>query len=247
MKITVFSDLHAGEAELTCGNRYPSLSFCKLDGILDIAKEFGSDLLLCLGDITDGSEYGDASRSLERVSGAIKKAGIRFLCLPGNHDLYCMNEADFREISGFELPQSVMKLGDSTAIFLDACYSAGDVAGPVRYFSDGKKCDWKDTCLPADQLTVLADTLDRLPDGSRVTVFSHQLILPGGDSAHSVKNADAVREILEKHAERLTITSISGHYHRGGGCESSGIKYTVLPAACTGKSLDPNSVIILEL
>ena len=55
MKITLFSDLHCGESELTCGDRTPALSLDKLRGILSSCVCDGTDLVICLGDFTDGA------------------------------------------------------------------------------------------------------------------------------------------------------------------------------------------------
>ncbi|MCQ2427605.1 MAG: metallophosphoesterase [Clostridia bacterium] len=260
MRITVFSDLHAGEAVLTCGDRYPSLSFSKLERIVADAKNAGSELLLCLGDITDGASADEAARSLLRVAEIISDSGLPFLCLPGNHDLYTMNDADFIRFSGFKTPDPVMKLGGVTAMFLDACYSVkmsggGDAPGEagceenntVRYFADGNKPDWKNSVLPEERLIRLESDLGKLPDGAAVYVFSHQLIMPGGEARHMIRNAEIIRAVLERHSERLDIKSVCGHYHPGGHTVSHGIEYTVLPAVCTGCDFSPCSVKNIEL
>lgn len=244
MKITLFSDLHCGESELTCGDRTPALSLDKLRGILSSCVRDGTDLVICLGDFTDGKSAGEAEKYLSLAAEEVKRSGIKFLCLPGNHDLYCMSDAEFFRISGFSRPPFSRKAGGGVLIFLDACYSSpvGD-APPARYFSGGQTADWRDSWLPHESIDALGAELSKRTPGSHdAVVLTHQAVDPGIEPRHIIRNAPQIREVLERYADRVRCV-VSGHYHKGGRGSTGGVGYITLPAVCTGTAVQPGAVL----
>ena len=53
MKIGIFTDSHYSSKEVTCGRRYNSQSFRKMQVAYDVFAAEKCDLVICLGDLTD--------------------------------------------------------------------------------------------------------------------------------------------------------------------------------------------------
>jgi len=117
-------------------------------------------------------------------------------------------------------------------VVIDASYKAsGDSYSGVPG-SAGSGYSWDDANIPAQELAWLK--ADLASAKGPVIVLAHQelnnqeLVDAAFDPKHSVKNAAALRSILESSKKVLGV--FSGHYHDGGYQEINGIAYMVLQA-----------------
>ena len=155
MKLLLFTDSHYCQKALTCRNRRPTLSYGKVKEMLAAVTD--ADLLICLGDfIDDGGDHDANVAHTRALMALIRRAGIPFYTLMGNHDCHAFSRAEFASLTDGAVPPFVHRVGGKALIFLDAGYSDdGNIYAPG-------KIDWKNSYLPFGQLEQLADTLDRL-------------------------------------------------------------------------------------
>jgi len=73
--------------------------------------------------------------------------------------------------------------------------------------------------VPDWELAWLGKTLAIAPGPT--VVFGHQCLDPSADPNHLVRNAAAVREVLERSGKVAAV--FTGHEHNGGGCVHNGI------------------------
>lgn len=275
MKFFIFSDPHYSDMETAVFTRRPSASLGKLkalasvlagcDGIICLgdlidkcdadrktaaasaAAVVNSDADLTGANNANAGNSENAAYSADSAAAAYLREITDFLIsfgkpvysLMGNHDCAVFSREDFAKISGLDVTPRAVKNGKSTMIFLDACYLAGDFPQPVG------KSDWTDSNLPAEQINLLSETLDSLPAGESVFVFTHQCLDPAAESRHIIKNAPDVRELLETAVARgLKVHAIAGHYHKGSENTVAGVRYTTLPALC---ELDSARYLLLEI
>ena len=122
-------------------------------------------------------------------------------------------------------------------IVLDAGYTVCEPHRPFDHQSlDNPFYTWQDAWIPSDELTWLAADLaaTRLP----TVVFTHQLLHREQTEEHTIKNAEAVRAVLEKSGKVLTV--FSGHDHHGDFANRNGILYLVVKSA-TARDADGDS------
>lgn len=198
-----------------------------------------------LGDLVDAPVHAKAMPFAERraaMQGFLHRAVEAFSAYPGpryhilgNHDTLHLTKDDVAAL----LPNPGKTAGRHSYswdaggvhfVALDADYR-GDGRAYSGEPEDGGY-DWRDANLPDGELAWLRADLAAatLP----VIVFSHQLlnpqdrIKPGFNTGVIIRNADAVRAILEDSGKVLAV--FSGHYHAGGYQQVGGIHYIVLQA-----------------
>lgn len=203
-----------------------------------------ADFIIELGDMIDtlaGDK--DPIENFKEIENAFTKFnGMHFHVL-GNHEFDNMTRADFlANWNNTGIPQEDTYYSfDSNGIHcivLDADYTNAE---PHRPFDLNTPEDtfwnWKDAWVPQEELNWLEADLaaSNLP----TIVFTHQVVhrdkLNGITEDHTIKNADAVRKILEKDGQVLAV--FSGHDHRGEVAVRNGIHYFVLEGN-VGMSLD---------
>jgi hypothetical protein len=127
-------------------------------------------------------------------------------------------------------------------IVLDANYT---VSEPHRPFDAQTEDDvfwyWKEAWIPKEELEWLVADLaeSQLP----TVVFTHQLLHRNKREDHTIKNAPAVREILEADGQVMAV--FSGHDHRGEVSIVHDIHYFVLEGN-VGMSLDWSMVSLSD-
>jgi hypothetical protein len=246
MKIFIFADPHYSSAEVTNRTRRPSLSLEKLRTLSPVIT--GCDRIICLGDIVDGTGSAETDAPyLSVLSSFLHSFGVPVDAIMGNHDCRSFTEEEFCRIGSFRKAPYVTFCGGGEVCSLGASPDAALIFLDANYLSDGGRAlcehsDWTDANLPESQLTFLAGTLSALPDGTEAYIFIHQCLDPGVESRHIIKNAPAVRNIIEANREKVAAV-IEGHYHKGAENIVGGVKYITLPAMC---ELDAKPYLILE-
>jgi len=118
---------------------------------------------------------------------------------------------------------------------LDACFRSDGVAYERKNF------EWTDPNLPPAELEWLRG--DLADTSGPVVVFAHQR-LDVADK-HVVKNAAAVRALIERHGRVAGV--FQGHSHQNAHLGIGGIHYTTLRAMVEGPGVENNGYALLEV
>ena len=120
-------------------------------------------------------------------------------------------------------------------VILDACFTAKGEAYARGNF------DWKDSNIPAEQTDWLREDLNRT--SKPVIVFVHQRL--DDHAPHSVVNALAVREILQRSGKVLAV--FQGHSHANDYQQIGGIHYCTLVAMVEGSGAGNSGYAMLDV
>lgn len=216
--------------------RYYRESLQKLSVAVEMFNSQGLDFAVELGDFKDLTVGRDATlAALERIETEFAKfKGPRYH-VPGNHDFDCLTEDEF-----FSRTPNDGKVGKGnysfvrkgvTFIVLDGCYTSG-----MKHYSRDTKWTWTDANIPPEQLAWLGRELAAAKD--HAVVFCHQRLDPSAERHHLMKNAAAVRAVLEKSGKVRAV--LTGHEHTGGQCVVNGIPYYTLAAMVSGSGAAAN-------
>jgi len=236
MKIGLFTDAHYCKARVLCGTRRPSLSPAKIREAMNVFREAGTDMCICLGDMTDHAPedtHDDCLANLRELIALIGEYDIPFYLVPGNHD-YLMMTGDDIKASGLLLPPYTIDTPSCRLIVLDANYRSD-----MRRF-DEAGVDWTDANLPPEQIAYLKEQLSSavMP----CVVLVHENLDPNVECRHIIKNAAEVRQIIAESGKVKLV--LQGHYHPGAENTIDGIRYLTLPAMCEGEE---NRYLLLEM
>ncbi|MBY5958684.1 metallophosphoesterase [Membranicola marinus] len=247
IRIGLITDLHYAERDTPEGStRFYRESLKKLSECITVMNREKVDFLIQLGDFKDQDDPPEETETLaylRTMANELSHFNGPIYHVLGNHDHDSISKQQFLDgvtISGFNHPKSYYSFDKNGFHFivLDANYTATGEA------YDHGNFDWKDANIPQDQLEWLRKDLKRTRKPT--IVFVHQrLDEKDGNANYCVRNASAVREILEK-AENVTLV-LQGHYHPGDMSTINGIVYYTLKAAVEGSGLENNSFAILEI
>jgi len=201
------------------------------------------DFLVELGDFKDQDQVPNEARTLgflrhiESVLALFK--GPRYHVM-GNHDVDSLSKAQFLSIAqsgagaSGEAHYAFAQKG-VRFIVLDADHKADG----SDY--DRGNFDWGDANIDAAQLAWLERTLASSREPA--VLFIHQQL--DGEGAYYVKNAAAVRSILEAPGNVLAV--FQGHRHEGAYSVINGIPYYTLKGVIEGSGPDANAYAIVEV
>ena len=217
----------------------------KIARCIDEFSRAGVDFAVNLGDVIDSSGHKARDiESLKRIACTFSKLDGGVYSVLGNHDLESMDKHEFMQALGAkeQQPYFSFNIKDHHFMFLDA-----------NFRSDGTEyCkgnyNWEDSFIPVRQEEWVAGDLACCGCGN-VMVFIHQnLDLRKKDGAidpHIVKNAGAIRDILEASGKKITV--FQGHYHPGHKQTINGIDYITLEAMCRGADVGSFSHMIIAM
>ena len=230
IRFGLVTDLHFADIDPFKGrgpaSRYFRESDRKLAEAVELFNSRKLDFAIELGDLKDKTR--DATSTLvqlEKIESVFAKfKGPRYH-VPGNHDFDCLTEDEF-----FSRTPNDGKVGKGyysfvrngiTFIVLDGCYTSG-----AKHYCPANPWTWTDSKIPPDEMAWLDRELSAAK--GHVVVFCHQRLDPAAERHHLVKNAKAVRELLERSGKVRVV--ITGHQHDGGSCIHNGIPYYCLRA-----------------
>ncbi len=243
VRFGLVTDLHYADID-TAGSgataRHYRDSLPKLTAAVADFNRREEDFVVELGDFKDLTNGRDGTlAALERIETEFAKfEGPRYH-VPGNHDFDCLTEEEFysRTPNGGSVGggyYSFVRNG-VTFIVLDGCYTSD-----AKHYSPAISWSWTDSNIPPDEMEWLGRELAAAQ--GHVVVFCHQRIDPAADRQHLVKNAEAVRKVLE--ASKKVRGVFTGHQHAGGFCQERGISYYSLRALVLNPGPEENSYAV---
>ncbi len=153
----------------------------------------------------------------------------------GNHCVGTLTKREFAENTKAAGGYATFEAGGVTFLILDACFRE-DGAPYER-----KNFNWMDANIPPLELAWLEGELAKAR--GPVIVLAHQRL--DEDPAHAVRNAAAVRALLEKSGRVLAV--FQGHSHKNDYCQIAGIHYTTLVAMVEGSGAENSGYAMLNM
>ena len=218
------------------GRRFYRESLRKLGEAVDVFNTRSLDFAIELGDFKDLTRDREGTlKCLDAIEACFAKfRGPRYH-VAGNHDFDCLPNREFFEHipnDGRVVTEGYYSFvrGGVTFIVLNACFDS-----KLRPYSCNNP--WNDANVPPEELAWLEKELAAAK--GNVIVFCHQRLEDSAERQHIVKNADAVRAIIEKSGKVKGV--ITGHQHRGGFRVLNGIPYYSLRALVCDSGEGANS------
>jgi len=236
LRIGLMTDLHYADKEPT-KTRFYREALGKLGEAVEHFNKQRPAFVVELGDLIDKAPTVEQEiewlRTIEKRYAQL--AMPRHYVL-GNHCVTTLTKEEFAAHSGAsKSPHYAFDEAGIRFIVLDACYREDGVAYGRDNF------DWKDTFIPAAELEWLRTQLTSA-DGP-VIVFAHQRL--DVSAPHCVKNAPAVRAVLEESAKVLAV--FQGHSHKNDYQQMAGIHYCTLVAMVEGSGLENSGYTMLDV
>lgn len=244
LRVGLVSDTHYADRD-PAGIRFYRESMAKFQECVNRMNEEQVDFMVHVGDFKDEDPEPTEARTLNFLrdleSTYAQFNGPRYHVL-GNHDLDSISKKQFLDnVENSEVDPSASYYSfdkqDFHFIILDATFRQDGVSYDKGNFS------WKDSIIPQNQLDWLK--ADLKSTNKPTIVFVHQLLDSEQTVEHQVKNAAAVREILEESNKVLAV--FHGHQHDGGYHQIKGIHYYTLKAVVDHSGPENNSYAILEI
>jgi predicted MPP superfamily phosphohydrolase len=243
LRFGLVTDIHYADIE-PAGMRQYRESSAKLAECVRFMNEQKVDFLVELGDFKDQGKPPDEAATLgylRKIEDVFRGfTGPRFHVL-GNHDVDSISKQQFLDVTGVVSrsspdPGTYYEFGVKGVDFLvlDANFRADGVG------YDHGNYAWEDANVPASELRWLEAALTGT--GAPVIAFIHQQL--DGEGAYFVKNAAAVRAVLERSKKVLAV--FQGHRHEGGYSLINGIHYYTLKSVIEGSGLENSSYAIVE-
>ena len=218
------------------GRRFYRESLRKLGEAIEVFNTRSLDFAIELGDFKDLTRDREGTlKCLDAIEACFAKFNGPRYHVAGNHDFDCLPNREFFEHipnDGRVVPEGYYSFvrGGVKFIVLNACFDS-----KLKPYSCNNP--WNDANMPPEELAWLEKELASAK--GNVIVFCHQRLEDSAERQHIVKNADAVRAILEKSGKVKGV--ITGHQHRGGFCVLNGIPYYSLRALVCDSGEGANS------
>lgn len=229
LKAGIITDMHK-TTKADSSTRIYSASMDKMKVFIDTMKKEKPAFIIELGDFVDTLAKGtDPAANLREIETLYTSLGIPAYHVLGNHDFDNLRRDEFLSgvtNTGIEKGRTYYSYdaGDVHCIVLDADYTPDKFRPYDMNTPEDTFWTWVDTTIPPQEMDWLKDDLKKT--GKPVIVFSHQTLDRVDTQDHNIKNASAVRAVLEESGKVLAV--ISGHDHQGGYSNIKGIHYVVL-------------------
>jgi predicted phosphodiesterase len=228
VRFGLVTDLHHADKP-PAGSRYYRETLGKLSEATEQFAKDKPDFLVELGDFIDAAESVDIELGyLKRINREFSAIADRRHYVLGNHCVDMLTKPEF--LAAVKQDQSYYSFdqGGVHFILLDSCFrSDGTPYGR-------KNSQWTDANLPQQELDWLSADLKSA--SGPIVVFAHQRLDVAGP--HSVKNAAAVRDLLERSGKVLAV--FQGHSHENDYQDIAGIHYCTLAAMIEGSGPQNN-------
>lgn len=208
LRIGLIADIHYADKP-RWNNRNYRLSPDKAREAISKFNDSNTDFIVLLGDNIDEMEKEADLNHLKFIDKIINQFNGEVHYVLGNHDLGELAKKEFiNNTSGKgEAPNYSFSKEDYHFIVLDANFRQDGVA------YSGGNFEWTDSYIPSSQLNWLSGELEKSRTEDRnVIIFIHQILTDENDP-HGVKNASAIRNMLEQSGNVLAV--FQGHNHHG--------------------------------
>lgn len=235
VRIGLITDLHYADKPPAGSRHYRET----LDKLAEAGEQFQkdrTDFVVELGDLIDAAETVETEKKyLARVTQTLAALPGDKHCVLGNHCVATLTKVEFLDGVGQKQSHYSFDRGDMHFVVLDACFRADG----EPYGRNNSK--WNDANIPAAQVEWLRADLQT---HQRPTiVFAHQRLDVKND--YGVKNAEAVRKVLEDSRQVLAV--FQGHSHKNDVKDINGIHYCTLVAMVEGSGADNNGYSTLDV
>jgi len=235
VRVGLVTDLHYAD-KFPNGTRHYRHTLAKLS---EAAAQFTldkPDFTVELGDFIDAADSVEAEQNyLATVNDIFATIpGAKYYVL-GNHCVDMLTKAEFLEGVGQKESYYSFDRGGVHFIVLDACFRADG-----RPYGR-KNSKWDDANIPAEELVWLEADLKSTQN--KVIVLAHQRLDEG--KQHAVKNAAAVRKLLEASSNVLAV--FQGHSHQNNHQLIDGIHYCTLHAMVEGAGDANNGYSVMDI
>lgn len=222
----LMTDLHYADKP-PAGNRHYQESLDKLAEASAQIRRKKPMFVAQLGDLVDAADAVETEKAyLSRIAKAFEEVSADRHHVLGNHCVDTLTKDEFLAGVGQAKSYYSFDRGGVHIVVLDACFR-----------SDGKpygrkNSQWTDANVPAAELEWLRDDLQgtKMP----VIVLAHQRL--DVSSNHGVRNAAAVRAVLEKSGNVRAV--FQGHSHNNDYRDLAGIHYCTLVAMVEGSGVE---------
>lgn len=221
-----YADINPDPAPVdVVGRRFYRESLRKLGEAVEVFNARRLDFAIELGDFKDNTNGREGTLAhLEAIEAGFAKFNGPRYHVAGNHDFDCLTPEEL--FSRIPNDGKVSKTGyysfvrgGITFIVLNACFDSS-----LKHYS---RCNpWDDANVPPEELEWLKKELAAAK--GHVIVFCHQRLEDSAETSHIVKNATAVRSVIERSGKVKGV--ITGHQHKGGFRVLNGIPYYSLRA-----------------
>ena len=250
LRIGILTDIHYADKDAR-GTRFYRESLSKTREIvgalgagpkLDLAVELG-DLVDSAGDLVDDETIAREIRYVRTIDAEFARLPCERHYVLGNHCVSTLTKEEFAANSGAQRSWYSFdrRSSDSGAGFhfvvLDACFRADEVPYGRKNF------DWIDTAIPPTELAWLEADLAAAREP--VIVLAHQRLDGDEHDPTTIRNAAAVRGVLEKSDKVLAV--FQGHHHQNLHGEINGIHYVVFRAVIEGSGPASSGSCTVEL
>ena len=229
LRAGIITDMHK-TSKADSSTRIYSSSMDKMNVFIDAMKKEKPAFIIELGDFVDtlapGTDPAANLREIETLFTSFSGPAYHVL---GNHDFDNLRREAFLAgvtNTGVEKGRTYYSYdaGGVHCIVLDADYTPGEFRPYDMNTPEDTFWTWVDTIIPPQEMDWLKEDLKKTD--KPVLVFSHQTLDRVDEQDHNIKNASAVRALLEQSGKVLAV--ISGHDHQGGYSNIKGIHYVVL-------------------
>jgi len=235
LRVGLMTDLHYADKEPT-KTRFYREALAKLDEAVEVMNREKPALVVELGDFIDQSDsVGKEIEWLKTMESHFAKLSMPRHYVLGNHCVGTLTKQEFAANTKASGGHESFEAGGVIFLILDACFRSDGTPYSRKNF------DWKDSNIPASQLSWLESELNKA--SGPVIVFAHQRL--DADKAHAVQNAAEVRSRLEKSGKVLAV--FQGHSHKNDYQQIAGIHYTTLVAMVEGSGAENNGYTMLDV
>lgn len=251
VRLATLTDIHYADADPR-GNRYYRDSIPKVARAIEKINEAAeaSPLAFCalLGDLIDSRdtpiEEGGVEQEIEylkTIDSHLARLDTERHYVFGNHCVHTLTKDEFAEHSGaqpsfysFDRPFTHGS-GSLHVVVLDACYTADGTPYARRNFH------WTDANIPGHELRWLE--ADLAATNAPTLVLTHQRL--DGDGPTTIRNAPAVRAVLERSGKVLAV--LQGHHHENSLAVIEGIPYLVMRAVVEGPGVENHAFGLVDI
>ena len=235
LNVGMVTDLHYADKP-PVGSRHYRETPGKLEVAAEKLKQQRPDFIVELGDFVDAADSRDVElgylKQINRQFSAICQSRHYVL---GNHCVHTLTKDEFLNAIGRPKSYYSFDAGGFHFIVLDSCFrSDGEPYGRKNFV-------WTDANVPTSELDWLRQDLNTT--ANRTIVFAHQRL--DVNNHYGVKNAAAVRSVLEESGKVLAV--LQGHSHRNDHTEIGGIHYGTLVAMVEGSGADNNAFSFMRI